>query len=763
MNVFRNFVRNFTANRQAHVINMLSLVPGLVCCLLIVLWIVFEVGYDRSYPKIDRIAVVSGYHEGSSPFWGAPPAVAPALKQELPEVEDAARLDYAYDEIHYGTEKYWIGSRNGDAAIFRILDMKFKEGVPFVDTEYDKCVIQEKVAKAIFGKESALGKFLEFEDEKFVVCGVVEDLPKNTTLFADVILPIARKGKALDFWYNNSFETFVLLKDEANYRGFPEKIKDRVVKAAPEYNLYLTAGLLKERYLYRWGNIENVRLMGIIALFVLVIACINFVNLATAGFVRSSFQTGLRKVIGATRRGLIWNNLLNTFLLVVFSMLIAIGIAVVLLPWFNGLIGRNFVPLDFLSPEILTIGILIILFTTLLAGVYPAVYVSSFNPVNVLKGKFGVGLRGKWFRNVLVVVQFMVAIVLIICTTIVEKQIRMFQQMDLGYKRQEVVYFYLQGELLKKAAVLKQELKEEPDVIAVCLAQNTPSNVNWNGLGWNWEGKDPAVNPLIDFAYADEDWANVLGVKFREGGSFSKDAEGIVINQKLAEMMGGTSWVDRYIEKGKQMKVIGVLDNFMYNNFKVESAPLIIMPMAYNPGQERCLMVRAEGKNLRSIYDQVKQKAEKLNGGESVEVRFLNDSVENMLASEKQSTRMVSFFSILAVVISCLGLFGLATFMIQQKRKEIGVRRVNGAKIKEIIWLLNVNFLRPVFIGFLIACPLAYYFMSRWLENYLQRTELNWWVFAGAGIITFAVAVVTLFWQSLKAATENPVNSLKSE
>lgn len=764
MNIFKSFKRGFAANRQSYIINMLSLIPGLICCLLIMLWIVFEMGFDRSYPKIDRIVKVSGYHEGASVFWGAPPAVAPALKQELPEVEEVARLNYAYDEIVYGTEKYRIVSRNGDAGLFGILDMKFKEGVPFTDAEQDKCVIQEKVAKAIFGNESALDKFLEFGDEKFVVCGVVEDFPRNTTIDADVILPISRLGNTLEQWYNNSFETFVLLKDPVHYPGFSERIKDRAMKAAPENKLYLTSGLLKECYLYRLGNIKNVRLMGIIALFVLIIACINFVNLATAGFVRNSFQTGIRKVVGATRRGLILNNLFNTFLLILISFVIAMGIAVVLLPWFNSLIYRDFVFLDFLSPEVLIIGVCIIVITTLLAGIYPAFYVSSFNPVKVLKGKSGADIKGRWFRNVLVITQFTIAIVLIICTTVVAKQIHMFQQMDLGYNRQEVLYVYLKGELSGKASVLKQELKQDPAIIAVCLAQNTPAGINWNGTGWSWEGKDPAVVPLITFAYVDEDWAEVLGVRFKEGGFFSKNSEGIVINQKLAELMGGTSWIDRYIDRSdKQMKIVGVLDNFMYNNFKAESAPLVIMPVAYNPGLESCLLVRAEGKNLKSIHQLVKQKAEQLNGGEPVSVRFLNDSVENMLISEKQSTRMVSIFSVLAVIISCLGLFGLATFMIQQKRKEIGVRRVNGARIKEIVLLLNMSFLKPVFISFLIACPLSYYFMSQWLENYLQRTGLDWWIFAGAGMITAVVAVGTLFWQSLKAATENPVKSLKME
>lgn len=765
MNILKTFVRNFSANRQTCIINMLSLIPGLACCLLILLWVVFEVQTDRNFPKIDRIVTVNGYHEGLVPFAGAPPAVGPTLKQELPEVEAAARMAYAYDKIQYNTDKYNFISYNVDADIFGIFDFTFQEGIPFTDEEYDKCVISEKIAKAIFGKESALGKFLQFEDEKFVVCGVTRDLPKNTTVSVHVFLPIRRQGESLNFWYNNSFYTYVLLKDASQITGFPDKIKDRAMKAAPGNKLYLTSFPLKDRYLIQYGNLKNVRLMGMIALFVLVIACINFVNLATAGFTRTSFQTGIRKVIGATRRSLLLTNFANTFLLVGLSFFIAVLLALALLPAFNLMIGRHFVSSDFLSPAIVWISVAIIGITTLLAGLYPSVYVSSFNPVKVLKGPHAVGGKGTWFRNFLVIAQFTIAITLIICTVVISKQIRMFQQMDLGYNHEEVVYVNLRNELVKKARVLKEELQEEPAVMAACIAQNVPAQINWNGTGWGWEGKDPAFVPLITFAFVDEDWAKVLGIRFKEGNFFTKDGEGVVINQKLAEMMGGTSWVDRYINRGENIKIVGVLDNFMYNNFKQESAPLVIFPLKDTDISRvgGCIMVRAKGENLTAIYDLVQKKARKLNGGEPAEVYFLDENVENMLYAEKQTTRMVSFFSVLAIVISCLGLFGLATFMMEQKRKEIGIRRVNGARIGEIVWLLNVNFLRPVVVSFLIACPLAYYLMSGWLESYLQRTELSWWIFVLAGCLTAMIAVVTLLWRSLRAATENPVNSLKSE
>lgn len=766
MNVLKCFSRNFRANRQSYLINMLSLVPGLACCLLIMLWIVFEIGTDRSYPHIDRITTVCGYHEEQRVFRGAPPAVAPTVKQEMPEVEAATRVAYAYDGVTYGTEKFNMVSNLVDADIFKIFGLEFAEGIAFKDDEVDKCVISEKAARTIFGGTSPVGKFLGFDTLQYVVCGVTKDLPKNSTLNIDLFLPIRRGGEPMA-WYNNSFMTYVLLKDARSFDAFKAKVKDRAMTAQPENKLYLEAGQLKDRYLVKFGNMKNVRLMGMIALFVLIIACINFINLSTAGFMKSSFQTGIRKLVGATRGGLILSNYINTFLLVIFSFLLAFALAILILPWFNGLIGRSFVLTDFFTPSIMMVGGVVVLATALLAGTYPAFYMASFQPIKVLKSRNGLAGKSSYFRNTLVVTQFVISITLIICTFVISKQIRMFQQMDLGYQREEVVYVNLGSDELKKnAKVLKAELLKEPTVLAACISMNTPTNINWNGTGWSWEGKDPSEAALVTFAYVDEDWAKVLGVKFKEGQFFDKNSTGqVVINDRLAEMMGGGLQVDKYINRGEPLKIVGVLNSFMFNNFKAESAPLVLFPMPEEYFNEvaGCVMVRAGGTNLTAIYDLLKKKAMELNGGEVVEVSFLDDNVENMLYAEKQSTQMVSFFSILSIIISCLGLFGLATFMMEQKRKEIGLRRVNGAKISEIVWLLNLNFIRPVAIAFVIACPLAWYAMSRWLESYMQRTELSWWLFLAAGMIVTVIAVLTLVWRSVKAATANPVESLKNE
>lgn len=770
MNVLKNFSRSFQANRQSYLINMLGLVTGLACCLLIMMWVVGQVQTDRSFKNIDRIVSLQGYHEGQEPFRGVSPAVLPALKMERPEIEAGVRLCNAALTVKYGGESYRISAYDTDYDVFDLFSLKFLDGGPYELGEKERCVLTEEVARMIFGDHSAVGQSLEFEFGKYTVSGVVANLPRNRTVLSGntnlVFVPIERLGEKLEAWYNNSYETYVLLHDMSGFERFANEVRDRAMKAVPENQLYIKAAPLKDRYLYDWGQIKEVRLMAIIALVILLIACINFINLSTAAFTRSAVQTGIRKLVGATRWHLVKNHLLNTFLLVLISYLLAFAVAYVLVPMFGTIIGSRFEVSDLLNPSVLWVGALIVIATTLLAGLYPSFYLASFQAVKVVKGKYAAGTSSARLRQSLVVIQFVVSIVLIVCTLIITRQIRMYQKMDVGYNRTEVLQVSLRNESQEqKAYALKEELQKKPGIKAVSASTSLPSQIFWNGLGFEWEGKDPSFNPLVSFTWADEDWAKVYDIRMKEGAFFTESFEGIVINRKMAELMGGGEIVGKFLNRGEQnLKIVGVLDNFLFNDFKGVTEPLVIFPMKpeARPYYTKQLNIRASGANLTEVYDMVREQAARIFGEEPV-VRFINDMTQYWLQAEQQSIRMVSFFTVLAIVISCLGLFGLATFMMEQKRKEIGVRRVNGAKIGEIVWLLNVHFMKPILIGFIIACPLAYYFMSRWLEGYLQRTEIAWWIFALAGLLTAFVALATLLWRSLKAAMENPVNTLRSE
>ena len=771
MNVLKTFSRNFRSNRQSYLINMLGLVTGLACCLLIMMWVVGQIRTDRAFKHIDRIVSLQGYHEGQDPFRGVSPAVMPALKMELPEIEAGVRFSNAAFTVKYEEESYRVSAYDTDYDVFKLFSLKFADGGPYEPGEKERCVVTEGAARMIFGNRSAVGQTLEFEFGKYTISGVVEDLPRYRTVLSGgtdklVFLPIERLGEELDTWYNNSYETYVLLRDMNGFDRFADEIRNRAIKAVPENQLYVKASKLKDRYLYDWGQIKEVRLMGIIALVILLIACINFINLSTAAFARSAIQTGIRKLVGATRWHLAINHLMNTFLLVLFSYGIAFALAHALVPIFGMIIGSSFEMSDLLNPAVLWVGISIVIATTLLAGLYPSFYLASFEAAKVVKGKYAAGIRSARLRQTLVVVQFVVSITLIVCTFIISRQIRMYQKMDVGYNRTEVLQVSLRNVAQEqKAYVLKEELEKLPGIKAVCASTSVPSQIFWNGLGFEWEGKDPSFNPLVTFTWADEDWAEVYDIRMKEGTFFTENFEGIVINQKMAEMLGEGGVVGKFLNRGNgNLKIVGVLDNFLFNDFKGVTEPLVIFPMKPEDraNRTRQLSVRVKGTNLTEMYEVVRERAAKIFDEEPI-VRFMDDTTQFWLQTEQQFIRIVSFFTLLAILISCLGLFGLATFMMEQRRKEIGIRRVNGAKIGEIVWLLNVGFTKPILIGFIIACPLSYYFMSQWLENYLQRTEMSWWIFVAAGALTAFVALMTLLWRSLQAAMENPVNSLRSE
>ncbi|MGL4292253.1 MAG: FtsX-like permease family protein, partial [Bacteroidales bacterium] len=576
-----------------------------------------------------------------------------------------------------------------------------------------------------------------------------------------IVVPVMRQGEGLNHWYNNSYRTYFLMDSTPDLMRFNEKIKNRVMDVRPEYDLYLMADLLVNRNLYVYDNIHRMRLMGLIALAVLLIACINFINLATAGFTKNSFQTGLRKILGASRGELIGQFLLNTFLITFFSFIMAIGLALLIFPVFNAMLGKSLVMSDLFAPSQLWMGMAVVIVTTLTAGIYPAWYLSSFKPLSLLKGNISKGSRNVLLREFLVAIQFCVSIVLIISTLVISKQIRMFKSMDLGYEWQEVMYLSLRNEhQMSKAALLKTELLKEPEVTAVSVSVSAPTNINWNGVGWKYNESDESLKTLITFNYADEDWASVYDLKFREGTYFSDSAKGVVINQKLLELMDTPTAMDKFIRyDGDELKIVGVLDQFKFNSFKSEAEPCVILPYEENI-PANLINIRIQTENPQQTYEQIEKRAREIMGEKPV-LRFLSHNLNFKLAEERRSLAMVNYFSVLAVLISCLGLFGLATFMIQQKRKEIGIRRVNGARIGEIIWLLNMSFIKPVFIGFLIACPIAWLLMRSWLSSYAEKTSLDLWIFIIAGLLTFIIAILTLVWRTWLAANENPVNCLK--
>lgn len=763
MEIIKSFYRKCVHNKQSFLINILSLIPGLVCCLLIFSWILFQVNFDKFHSKIDRILLVRSYADneaGREYSYGSGSSVASAIKQDFPEVEQSAAVAYRGGEICAGDQKFYLTYAYADPEIFQILDINLIEGELYEKGE-NKCVISDRYAKALFGGKSAIGEFVSIGGENRVVSGILkEDWPRNSSFHFAALLPL---DIGFPGWSDNHHANFALLDKAENIPLFQEKIKDQYKDLMPK-DCHLDAYKFQDRHLVIEGNQSRVYLLGVLALFLLFVACINFVNLATASFMTESLQTGIHKIMGATRLKLMCRYMCNVFFLVLLAFMLALALAVVCLPVFASLIGQAVIISDYYNWPVVLLCVGMIVFTTLFSGLYPAIFLSSFQPINALKSKNPGTANSGFFRNALVSVQFIISIVLIISILTISKQINMYNGMDLGYEREEIIYVDLQGTDQSRAFVLKQELLKDPSIVAVSACCDLPTNIGWNG-GWDWEGAPADFDINFYFTHVDSDWAKVMGIKMQEGIFFSDDNPGVIINQEVKKIIGWGDCKDKYLDRGDRcnFKITGVMDKFLFGNFKLEQKPLVICPLKENVYDLKpsYLVVRVRGNQLIAMHDLVKNKAKEINGTDKV--GFLNELTQNFLREEQQTIKIVSLFSGLAIVISCLGLFGMATYVMQWKRKEIGIRRVNGAKVSEIIWLLNINFIRPIAVAFVISCPIAYYLMSHWLAQYLYRVAVGWDIFVFTGLITVAVVVLTLTWKSRKAATENPVESLKSE
>lgn len=768
MNVFRQFYRKFTHNKLSFLINILSLVPGLLCSLLIFSWVQFQINFDGFHTNIDRIIAVRmcWNYEGEQRYTvGTVHAVGPALKRDFPEVQQFARYNTYYREISAGDQKFQHPVTSADPGIFKILDINLVEGTVYEEGEENKCIISERWAKVLFGDKSPIGESVTIEGEELVVSGVLkEDWPRNSSIHFSVLIPKTAKRDGIQNEWGGSNQTLVLLDKAENFPLFREKIRDHY-KELQQEEYQLDAYKLKDLHLVIEGNQSRVYLLSFLALFLLIVACINFVNLATASFTATSLQTCIHKIMGITRLKLMYKYIVNVFLLVLSAFILAAVLAVVCLPFFASLIGQTVRLDDYYNWQFVGLCAGMIGFTTLLSGLYPAVFLSSFQPIRVLKNKTLVGTKSNMFRNSLVSVQFIISIVLIISILIVSRQLNMYNNLNLGYEREEIIYVDLHGTDRGTASVLKQELLKEPAVVAASACQNLPVNISYNGGGWEWEGKTEEGYVQFYFTHADNDWLKVMGTKMQEGSFFTDETPGVVINDEAKKKIGWNSCTDKYLGRGgdNSYRIRGVTDKFLFNNFKVEQPPLVIFPLKGNAfGLEPSyLLVRASGRTLTAMYDLVQHKVKEVDRGGTV--GFLNDLTQRYLLEEQQMMKIISIFSGLAIVISCLGLFGMAIYVIERRRKEVGIRRVNGAKVSEIVLLLNASLLRPVAIAFLLACPLAYYIMNRWLEHYLYRVNIGWEIFVLAGFMTVCVVILTLSWRSWKAANENPVKCLRDE
>jgi putative ABC transport system permease protein len=784
-NFFKIAFRNLLRNKGFSVINILGLAVGMASAMLILLWIRNEVSYDQFHEKKDRIyeAWNRASFSGELNCWNTTPKVlARTLERDLPEVEQAVRVDWANSRLFsIGEKRLTVEGSIVDSNFLQVFSFQLLKGnAAACLKDMHSVVLTEKLAKKIYGNEDPMGKVIKIDNkENFTVTGVIKDLPTNTRFNFEYLLPWSYKrfqGDDDEHWGNNSTRTYVLLKPNASEASANAKMK--VLK--PKYDKDETKW---EMFIYpmsKWrlhssftdgkedggGRIEFVRLFGIIAAFILLIACINFMNLSTARSEKRAKEVGIRKVVGAKKGGLIGQFIAESILISFLAGLLAVVLVQLSLQGFNRLTDKQ-LSIEYNNIYFWLSVIGFIIFTGVLAGSYPAFFLSSFQPVKVLKGTFKKANALVTPRKVLVVLQFTFAIILIICTIIVKQQIDYAQNRETGYNKNNLVYHLFTGDIEKNYALIKNELLNS-GVASSVTKTSAPLTQSWSdGWGQEWEGKDP--NDKTDFYRYNEDegLGVTAGLTFVQGRDFDlkkfpTDSTGMIINESALKVMKFKDPMGKIVkDNGTEWHIVGVIKDFILTSPYEPTRPMLI---AGANAWFQTILIKLNSANATA--DNLK-KAEaifkKYNAEYPFEYKFVDEEYAQKFQDEQRQGTLAALFAGLTIFISCLGLFGLATYMAENRIKEIGVRKVLGASVAGIATLLSADFLKLVIVSFVIAGPVSYWAMDAWLKDYPYRVNIEWWVFAMAGFLSVIIAIITVSYQAIKAAVANPVRSLRTE
>ncbi|MGN6438670.1 MAG: ABC transporter permease [Agriterribacter sp.] len=787
-NFFKIAWRNMLRNKGFSLINIAGLSIGMASAILIILWIQNEVSYDQFHEKKDRIyeAWNRARFDGKLACWNTTPKIlARTLEHDIPEVERAVRVNWPSNFLFRVGDKRILKSGNiVDTGFLQMFSFPMVKGNPATALNHiHSIVITESMAKSLFGDEDPMGKMMKVDNKQnFTVSGIIKDLPNNTRFKLDFLIPwayLVSIGESDSSWGNNSTRTYALLKPNATEASANTKMKPLKQKYDEEartdkwemflypmekWRLYssFTNGAEDGR-----GRIEFVRLFGIIAAFILLIACINFMNLSTARSERRAKEVGIRKVVGARKKSLIGQFIGESILLSFFAAVLALIIVMISLPSYNTLTQKTLF-IDFGNANTWLAAIAFIVFTGILAGSYPAFFLSSFQPVKVLKGSFKKAHALVTPRKILVVLQFTFAIILIICTIIVKQQIDHAQSRDAGYNREQLVYHFFTNDIEKNYKLIKSELLSSGAATAV-VKTNSPITEVWSdGWGQEWEGKDPHDKTDFFRFVADDGLAKVTNLQFVHGRDFDlqtfpTDSTGMIINESALKVMKFKEPIGKIVkDNGTEWHIIGVVKDFILTSPYEPIRPLLIMGAKSNWFQT--IMFKLNGaertaQNLKTAEGIFK----KFNPEYPFTAHFVDESYAQKFENEQMQGTLAALFSALTIFISCLGLFGLATYMAENRIKEIGVRKVLGASVANITALLSKDFLKLVIISFVIAAPIAWWAMYKWLQDYDYRISIQWWVFALACFLSVFIALFTISFQSIKAAIANPVKSLRTE
>jgi ABC-type antimicrobial peptide transport system permease subunit len=785
-NYLKIALRNIRRHKGYSFINIAGLTIGMTCVVLLLLWVQDELSYDKFHEKIDNIYLVSAHIKKEKDELQVPsvPGVGPLLEELFPEVEESARFLAGLRTFILSYKDRTFSERRvfpADPEVLEMFTFPLIEGNPKTALKDPySLVLSERVAKKYFGNESPIGKIITVDNQHpMKVMGVMKEVPSNSTFRFDILMPLEfyakniHKELNLREFSNQNFFVFVQLQKGSSFNDLNRKIKEFVVATYSSDEYVPVLRPFARFHLYRLdgggGSIEQIRLIGFLGAFILLIACINFMNLTTARSGNRSKEIGMRKVIGASQKDIIKQFYFETSLFVLISMVLTVFLAELFLPVFNTLFRKE-LTLNFLQNQPL-IGFLIgtSLITALVAGSYPALLMSSFQPIRIIKGFSGSSLKRAGFRKALVVVQFTLAIGLIAYAAGIYKQLNYLQTMDLGYNLENLVLFSSRGELLERYTTAKNEFLQVPGVIKVSASSTYPTAGRSNSSSWQWEGKDPELKSLITDMSVDSDFLETLEIPLVQGRFFRKEYDHsgnpgeILINEKLSGIIGkqnpiGTRMSWSY--SGRNYTVIGVIKDYLPNPRWRVDEPLILLQ---TPESFRFIFLKIDPENIPQTLAQVKNVFERLNPGFPFEYEFMDADYEIQFSFVRRTRSLIAYLAGFAIFISCLGLFGLASFNAEQRTKEIGIRKVLGSSVSRIVMLLSKDLTKLVLLANIIAWPVAWFSLNRWLQSFLYRTHINLNIFIIAGAITLIIALFTISYHSIKAATANPVDSLRYE
>ena len=784
-NYFKTAWRYLLKNKFYSLINIAGLTIGLAIGILILLWVQDELSFDAFHKQAKNIyRLENQVGTGSSiQIWSVTNApIATEAKNKLPEVKDMVRIagNYFYSAYKYG-DKIFSESKTffTDPSFFTLFDFNLVKGNSTKPFPADNSiVITETTARRYFGNDDPLGKIIVADNKNnFTVSGVIPDFLKNSSINGDIFFPMSLFNKLLhgdkpgenieNAWEQFNYITYLLLRPGTNVPGLANKIRDIHLQHEPGDSdiKYLPQNLAK-MHLYKAdgsnGGIETVRIFTIIALLILCIACINYVNLSTARSMLRSKEVSLRKIVGAAKFQLFVQFILETAFLFLIASALAVALIYLLMPLYNRISGKE-ISIRLTDYHIWMIILFAIAGTLVVSSIYPALLLSSFKPIKALKGKISAGIGNTTFRKILVVSQFAVSVVLIVATIIISSQMKYIRSKELGYDKSHVFSFVM-PDAKEHYEAARNELLNEPGIVDVTRSTgNIVSLGNETGDN-NWDGKLPNQTFMVYPVSIDKNFIPFFKLKLIEGNNFSgmaTDSLHFILNETAVREAGIKNPIGkRFKMYNHDGMIIGVVKDFHFASMKQKIEPSVFY---YEPSYNNIIFIKTTGKDASKAIAGVQSVWNHFDAGNPFSYTFLNETFDSLYKSEQRTGTLLNIFAAIAIFISCLGLLGLATFTTQLRTREIGVRKVLGAGVGGIVTLLASDFIRLVIIAIIVATPVSWYLMNKWLNDFAYRVSMGWTVFVAAGIIAILVAIITISFQSIKAALANPVKSLRSE